>query len=58
MLEKNPDLTWDQVKKILKTTCKKIDRTQARYNAKGHSKLLGYGRVHARDAVKMAGSTT
>ncbi len=54
VLSENPDLTWIQVREIIKNTCEKIDRTNGKYNADGHSKFYGYGRTDAEKAVKRA----
>jgi subtilisin family serine protease len=53
MLSANPDLTSKDIKKILIQTADKIGKP-ADYNAQGHSKLYGYGRVNAAAAVKEA----
>jgi len=54
MLSQNPDLTWEQVKAIIKETSEKIDITNGEYDAQGHSKFYGYGKVDAEKAVKKA----
>jgi len=54
ILSVNPDLTWKDVKEILKKTADKIDKRNGNYDAKGHSKWYGYGRVNAYKAVKLA----
>jgi hypothetical protein len=54
MLSVNPDLSWTQVREIIKDTSDKIDRVNGKYNAQGHSSLYGYGRVDAEKAVKKA----
>lgn len=54
MLEVNPDLTFTEVKNILRTTADKIDKQNGQYDKKGHSKFYGYGRVNAEKAVKKA----
>ncbi len=54
ILSKNPNLTYLQVRDILKNCCDKIDKTGGKYNAKGHSKLYGYGRLNAKRAVSLA----
>jgi hypothetical protein len=54
ILSVNPELSWMQVREIIKETSEKIDRTNGKYNAQGHSKLYGYGRVDAEKAVRRA----
>jgi Subtilase family/Lamin Tail Domain len=54
ILSANPDLTWQEVRDILKDTCEKIDATPNQYNAQGHSKKYGYGKIDAQKAVQLA----
>lgn len=54
MLEKNPDLTWEEVREILKSSCDRIDPHMGNYDANGHSPFYGYGRVNALKAVENA----
>jgi subtilisin family serine protease len=54
ILSANPDLTWLQVREIIKETSDKIDKSGGKYNSKGHSKYYGYGRVNSEKAVKKA----
>ena len=54
ILAANPDLSFYEVKNILKETCEKIDTEGGQYNAKGHSKKYGFGRVDAEKAVQKA----
>ena len=54
MLSVNPDLTWQQVREIIKETCEKIDTANGQYDARGHSKWYGYGKIDAEKAVKRA----
>ena len=54
ILSVNPELTWDQVRKILADTADKIDNAGGGYDAKGHSKLYGYGMLNAKSAVDKA----
>jgi subtilisin family serine protease len=54
VLSKNPQLRWDQVRDILKRCCDKIDAAGHQYDAKGHSKNYGYGRLNAKKAVDLA----
>jgi subtilisin family serine protease len=50
----NNKLTLNQLKKILKSCCEKIDPANGKYNKNGHSSLYGYGRLNAEKAVKLA----
>jgi subtilisin family serine protease len=54
VIARNPELRWDQVRKILKQSCDKIDASGGRYDAIGHSHLYGYGRLNANAAVELA----
>ena len=54
VLSKNPGLSWQQVKDILKRCCDQIDTAGGQYDATGHSPLYGYGRLNAKKAVDMA----
>ena len=54
MLAVNPNLTWEQVKAIMKNSCDRIDETLGNYNAEGHSPYYGYGRLNALKAVENA----
>jgi len=54
ILSANQDLTWEQVRKIIKETSDKIDPAGGDYDSKGHSIYYGYGRINAEKAVKKA----
>jgi subtilisin family serine protease len=54
MLSVNPDLTWLQVKQIIKETAEKIDTADGQYDAQGHSIFYGFGKVDAEKAVNKA----
>lgn len=54
ILSANPELTWLEVREIIKETSDKIDKSGGKYDSKGHSKYYGYGRVNAEKAVKKA----
>jgi len=54
VLARNPALTREQVRDILKATADRIDLTGGKYDAGGHSAFYGYGRVNALHAVKAA----
>ncbi len=54
ILSANPNLTWQQVRDILKDTCEKIDVANGQYDAQGHSHKYGYGKIDAEKAVQRA----
>lgn len=54
ILSANPELTWEQVKQMIKETSDKIDSAGGKYDSKGHSVYYGYGRINAEKAVKKA----
>ena len=54
MLSRNPSLRWDQVKDVIRRSCDRIDEAGGRYDAQGHSRKYGYGRVNAKRAVELA----
>ncbi len=54
MLAVNPDLTWQQVKEIIKNSCDRIDEQFGSYDSNGHSPFYGYGRINALRAVENA----
>jgi len=55
MLTTNPNLTLTQIKSILRQSTDKIG---GGYNANGHSQFLGYGRINALKAVKLASGSS
>ncbi|GIV31030.1 MAG: peptidase S8 [Saprospiraceae bacterium] len=54
MLSVNGDLTWQQVKDLIRHSCDRIDDEMGHYDASGHSPFYGYGRINAVKAVKNA----
>ncbi|MEZ4955101.1 MAG: S8 family serine peptidase [Saprospiraceae bacterium] len=54
MLAVNPDLTYQQVKEIMKNSCDRIDEQFGSYDTEGHSPFYGYGRINALKAVENA----
>ncbi len=54
ILAANPELTWQQVRDILKNSCEKIDPVGGQYNSSGRSKKYGFGKVDAEKAVRLA----
>ncbi len=54
ILSANPELTWWQVKEVLRDSCVKIDAGSGTYDEHGHSPLYGYGRPDAGVAVELA----
>ncbi len=57
MISAAPNLTWTQVRDILRATAAKIQSSVAAYDATGHSLTYGYGRVNADAAVQAAMAT-
>jgi subtilisin family serine protease len=51
---RNPELRADQVRGILRDACDRIDTAGGGYDAAGHSRLYGFGRLNARRAVDLA----
>ncbi|MEX2264199.1 MAG: S8 family serine peptidase [Bryobacteraceae bacterium] len=49
VLAVNPDLTWQQVRQVMRDTCDKIGGVV--YDAAGHNDDYGFGRVNAERAV-------
>lgn len=54
VLSRNPSLRWDEVKDILRRSCERIDPQGGQYDANGHSRFYGYGRLNAETAVRLA----
>ncbi len=54
VLAANPELTWSEVRGIIRDSCRKIDPAGGAYDGNGHSRLYGYGRVDAEAAVLLA----
>ena len=54
LLAVNPTLTPTQIKDIFEQTCDQIDKAGGKYDANGHSKWYGYGRINAAAAVALA----
>jgi subtilisin family serine protease len=54
ILAANPELTWLQVREIIKDTSEKIDPSGGKYDLNGHSKYYGFGRVDTEKAVRKA----
>lgn len=54
VLSVNANLTADQVRQILRSSCDKIDPNNAHYDANGFSVTHGYGRLNARRALELA----
>ena len=54
MLRANENLTWEEVREIIKNSCDKIDYEQGDYDANGHSPYYGYGKINAALAVENA----
>lgn len=54
MLQINPELSWRDVKNLIRRSCAKIDPERGDYDGTGHSRLYGYGRPNAALAVELA----
>jgi subtilisin family serine protease/subtilisin-like proprotein convertase family protein len=54
VLSRNPDLAGAEVRDIIRRSCDRIDPVSGEYDADGHSRFYGYGRVNARRAVELA----
>lgn len=53
ILSRNPDLTWDEVRDVIKESSDRIDDTPGEY-VDGRSPKYGYGRANAGAAVTLA----
>ncbi|MBN8681861.1 MAG: S8 family serine peptidase [Chitinophagales bacterium] len=54
MLALNPALSATEIKALLRHACTAIDPAKGQYDASGHSKYYGYGRVDAGRAAELA----
>jgi subtilisin family serine protease len=54
VISRNPSLSGQQVRDILRKCCDRIDPRGGNYDENGHSPLYGYGRLNARNAVELA----
>lgn len=54
VLAANPSLGWRDVREVVRKTCDKIDEAGGGYDAGGHSRRYGFGRVNAAKAVAAA----
>jgi subtilisin-like proprotein convertase family protein len=54
VLSRNPSLRGVDVRDILKRCCDRIDPAGGAFDANGHSRLYGFGRLNARKAVELA----
>jgi subtilisin family serine protease len=57
MLSVNPSLRVADVRRILRETADAIDQSGGNYDANGHSRYYGYGRINALRAVERARDT-
>ena len=54
VIARNPALRRQEVKEILRQACDRIDPQGGAYDASGHSKKYGFGRLNAETAVRLA----
>jgi subtilisin family serine protease len=54
VLSANGALRWNEVKDVLRRACDRIDPQGGQYDANGHSKFYGHGRLNAETAAKLA----
>ena len=54
VISRNPSLSGQQVRDILRKCCDRIDPRGGNYDENGHSPFYGYGRLNARKAVELA----
>jgi subtilisin family serine protease len=54
VLSANSALRWNEVKDVLRQACDRIDPQGGQYDANGHSKFYGHGRLNAESAAKLA----
>ena len=54
VLAVNPALRREEVKAVLQAACDRIDPVAGAYDAQGHSRLYGHGRLNALRAVQLA----
>jgi len=54
VIARNPALRRQEVKEILRQACDRIDPQGGQYDAGGHSKKYGFGRLNAEAAVRLA----
>jgi subtilisin-like proprotein convertase family protein len=54
VIARNPALRRQEVKEVLQQACDRIDPQGGAYDASGHSKKYGFGRLNAETAVRLA----
>jgi subtilisin family serine protease len=54
VIARNPALRRQEVKEVLRQACDRIDPQGGAYDARGHSKQYGHGRLNAEAAVRLA----
>lgn len=52
LLSKNPNLTWQAIRDILRSSCDKVGNVS--YDANGHHPKYGFGRINIFQALKLA----
>ncbi|MBN2348331.1 MAG: S8 family serine peptidase [Bacteroidales bacterium] len=58
ILSVDPELTYADVREIIKNTADKIDAVNGQYDANGHSSKYGHGRINAKAALEMASGSS
>jgi subtilisin family serine protease len=54
VLARNPELSRDEVKDVLRRSCDQIDLEDGQWSPDGHSPKYGHGRLNAETAVRLA----
>jgi hypothetical protein len=54
VLARNPELSRDEVKDVLRRSCDQIDLEEGQWSPDGHSPKYGHGRLNAETAVRLA----
>jgi subtilisin family serine protease len=52
VLARSPELSWQEVRELLRHSCDRIDEAEGDYDEQGHSRWYGFGRINARIAVE------
>ena len=54
VISRNPALSWQEVRDVLRRSCERIDLQGGQWGADGHSPFYGFGRLNALIAVELA----